>query len=250
MTVLITMAGLGSRFAREGYTVPKYRIQAFGRTLFDWSMVSLADFFQERFVFCTLESEDPQWILDAAHRLGIADARVFARPALSRGQAETAFDALSEADVDSPLWIFNIDTYVAKGLLRQSMGAADGCVEVFRSTDPGMSFVRKNADGAVVEVAEKRPISDLATLGLYGFSSVDLFQRAYAATYESGGATPAAGERYVAPMYQHLINRSLTLVAPEVRLEDVHILGTPAQVREFDPAVAPPVGNGSTAGAP
>lgn len=44
MTVVITMAGLGSRFRKAGYKVPKYQIEAHGRTLFDWSMESLKGF--------------------------------------------------------------------------------------------------------------------------------------------------------------------------------------------------------------
>lgn len=43
MTVIITMAGLGSRFRKIGYAVPKYMINAKGRTLFDWAMDSLVD---------------------------------------------------------------------------------------------------------------------------------------------------------------------------------------------------------------
>ena len=41
MTVIITMAGLGSRFRKAGYNCPKYMIEAKGKTLFDWSMDSL-----------------------------------------------------------------------------------------------------------------------------------------------------------------------------------------------------------------
>ena len=44
LTVLITMAGLGSRFRKVGYTVPKYQIEAHGKTLFEWSMESLKGF--------------------------------------------------------------------------------------------------------------------------------------------------------------------------------------------------------------
>ena len=39
--VVITMGGLGSRFRKAGYTVPKYMIEAKGKTLFEWSMISL-----------------------------------------------------------------------------------------------------------------------------------------------------------------------------------------------------------------
>ena len=41
--VVITMAGLGSRFREVGYDVPKYMIEARGKTLFEWSMESLRD---------------------------------------------------------------------------------------------------------------------------------------------------------------------------------------------------------------
>ena len=41
MNIIITMAGLGTRFRRAGYKMPKYRIEARGKTLFEWSMDSL-----------------------------------------------------------------------------------------------------------------------------------------------------------------------------------------------------------------
>lgn len=44
MDIIITMGGLGSRFARAGYTVPKYRIEAKGKTLFEWSLDSLSGY--------------------------------------------------------------------------------------------------------------------------------------------------------------------------------------------------------------
>ena len=43
MDIIITMAGLGSRFRKVGYNCPKYMIEAKGKTLFDWSMDSLVD---------------------------------------------------------------------------------------------------------------------------------------------------------------------------------------------------------------
>ena len=36
--VVITMGGIGSRFRARGYTVPKYMIEAKGKTLFEWAM--------------------------------------------------------------------------------------------------------------------------------------------------------------------------------------------------------------------
>ena len=39
--IVITMGGLGSRFRKMGYTVPKYMIEAKEKTLFEWSLISL-----------------------------------------------------------------------------------------------------------------------------------------------------------------------------------------------------------------
>ena len=44
LDIVITMAGIGSRFRSAGYTVPKYMIEAKGRTLFEWSMESLTGY--------------------------------------------------------------------------------------------------------------------------------------------------------------------------------------------------------------
>lgn len=42
--VVITMGGIGARFRARGYTVPKYMIEAKGKTLFEWAMESLEGF--------------------------------------------------------------------------------------------------------------------------------------------------------------------------------------------------------------
>lgn len=46
--VVITMGGLGSRFRKIGYTIPKYMIEARGKTLFEWSMISLEGYAKDR----------------------------------------------------------------------------------------------------------------------------------------------------------------------------------------------------------
>jgi len=246
LTVVITMAGLGSRFRQAGYLAPKYKIMARGRTLIDWSLLSMQAFFGERFVFACLEEEDADWILSCAAALGVADAVISARPALSRGQAETAFDALAQVEPQAPLWIYNIDTHVTPQAMRpQDMAGAAGCVPVFHSVEPNMSFVRCDVGGAVAEIAEKRPISKWATVGLYGFRSAASFGALYSEAYSAGRVPTVNGECYVAPMYGLSLAAGERIVAPRLADGDVHILGTPGQVLAFDPAAGPPFGSGA-----
>jgi hypothetical protein len=244
MTVLVTMAGLGSRFKVCGYLPPKYRIVARGRTLMDWSLLSLQAFFEERFVFACLDQEDGDWIREKATTLGIADVGIAARSGVSRGQAETAFDALAHVDQHQPLWIFNIDTCVSPNRMRpEDLGAAAGCIPVFQCSEPNMSFVRHGSGSDVIEIAEKQPISTWATVGLYGFRSAMCFAEHYQDAYCHGRIRVTRGERYVAPIYELMLLAGQQVVAPRLNQDDVVVLGTPAQVLAFDPAARPPFGN-------
>ena len=244
MTVMITMAGLGSRFREKGYRLPKFRIMARGRTLMDWSLLSLRAFFDQRFVFACLDHEDEGWIHTTAGALGIREIIVAKRSGVSRGQAETAFDALGHVDLGQPLWIYNIDTFVAPNAMRpEDMGTAVGCVPVFRCSEPNMSFVRYGEGNDVIEIAEKKPISSWATVGLYGFNSAACFAEHYQESYDRGRVRAIQGERFVAPIYELLLIERQRIVAPRLDMDDVNILGTPAQVLSFDPAAHPPFGN-------
>lgn len=244
MTVVITMAGMGSRFKEKGYLPPKFRIMARGRSLFDWSLLSLQAYFGQRFIFACLDGEDENWILSSAADLGIAEGIVTKRPRVSRGQAETAFDTLSHVDPNQPLWIYNIDTCVAPNAMRpQDLGSAAGCVPVFQCSDPGMSFVRHGGGDHAIEIAEKNPISSWATVGLYGFRSASCFAHYYEEAYERGRIAVTGGERYVAPIYGLMLTHGESVIAPRLEIDDVNILGTPAQVLTFDPAAQPPFGH-------
>ena len=81
LTVVITMAGLGSRFREAGYTVPKYQIEAHGKTLFEWSMESLAGFYdaENEYIFVVRKEDDAEtFIRETCHKLGISGVQVVA----------------------------------------------------------------------------------------------------------------------------------------------------------------------------
>lgn len=243
MTVVITMAGAGSRFSKQGYQVPKYMIRARGRTLFEWSMESLKDFSDHHFIFACLDEHNLEWIELTAKAMGFKFVTVAPRPRLSLGQAQTAYDVMSKADPHEVVWIYNIDTFIEQGLSPDDINGYQGCVHVFYSTSPSMSFVRFSDDGLVVELAEKKTISNWATAGVYGFESSKLYQQLYEASYYDGYVQEVSGERYVAPMYQLLLNSGGKVCAPKLDLCAVSILGTPQEVLSFDPTVKPPFGS-------
>jgi dTDP-glucose pyrophosphorylase len=235
-TAIITMAGFGSRFLKAGYDVPKYRIEAHGRSLFAWSMLSLRSFIAagHRFVFIVRAADEAaEFIEREAALLGMTSHEVLQLEAPTDGQATTALLAeRASIDAGRPALIYNIDTFVHPDALRADAVRGDGWIPCFPAAGDHWSFAAADADGRVSEVREKARISPHATVGLYWFSSFDLYARAYREYYRSG-ANIEAGERYVAPLYNHLLTAERPVFIQEVGLDAVIPLGTPAEVEAF-----------------
>ncbi len=236
MSIVITMAGLGSRFRAAGYTVPKYEIEVRGRTLFSWSLHSLANFIrpENRFIFvCLRESQARSFIASQARELGIADWGIVDLEALTDGQATSALAAKPAlAAAEEVMLVYNIDTYVEPQCLLPAQFTADGWIPCFEGQGDAWSFVRLDKGERVAEVREKQRISPYATIGLYGFSSFELYEETYL-RYFSDPSNLVRGERYIAPMYNQLIAQQHEVRISLVPIQAVHPLGTPADVQRF-----------------
>ena len=86
----------------------------------------------------------------------------------------------------------------------------------------------ENSD-IVVEVAEKKVISNDATMGLYYFKKGKDFVWAAEKMIEYG--ITVNGEYYVMPAYQYLIDAGQ--VIRKLQLTEIHVLGTPNELKEF-----------------
>ncbi len=239
MEIVITMAGLGSRFREAGYTVPKYMIDAKGRTLFAWSMESLGGYGTGNNYFFIVRKEDDAgvFIRKECEALGIRSFRIIEIDHVTDGQATTAMLAAPMWDEREPLLIYNIDTYVENGEMNSGQLAGDGFIPCFKAPGEHWSFVKLNEAGRAVEVREKERISDHCTLGAYYFKTCGLYQTLYREFYEEGRCKSLTGaegrERYVAPLYNYLITKGGEVRICDVPCEKVHVLGTPEELRAF-----------------
>lgn len=241
--IVITMAGRGSRFHDAGYTVPKYEIMAHGRSLFDWSMLSLREFLREpaRVIFvCLAENRSGEYVRSRCAALGLTDVHVLELDGVTDGQATSAWLSRELWLPDAPLLIYNIDTYVEPQALAPAdiRPSSDGWVPCVTVPGEHWSFVALGADGWATDLAEKRRISDHASVGLYWFAHA----AAYASAYERYFADPAnlvRGERYVAPLYRQLLADGGKVSIADLDPATVHVLGTPAELEAF--LARPPV---------
>jgi len=235
LTVVITMAGLGSRFRKAGYQVPKYQIMAHDKTLFEWSMESLKGYENpknEYFFVVRKEDEAKSFIEETCKKMGILNVHIIEIDYLTDGQATTAMLAAKDWDKESALMIYNIDTYVEAYEMKEDQIQGDGFIPCFHAPGDHWSFVSLDESGKAVEVREKVRISDNCTLGAYYFKSCELYETMYQEYYSSEEKLEK-GEKYVAPLYNYMISKGMDVRISIVDFDKVHVLGTPEELNVF-----------------
>lgn len=235
--VVITMGGLGSRFRKMGYTIPKYMIEAKGKTLFEWSLMSLVgynkDIYQYIFIAMQDEKEDVnKFIVEKCKELRLKNFKVIFLDYLTDGQATTAMLAEKYWNPKHSLLVYNIDTYVEPREMKSEDLKGDGFIPCFQADGDHWSFVRLDDKGKVVEIKEKQRISPYCTLGAYYFKTCQLYKELYNEYYMVPREL-VNGEKYIAPLYDYLLSKGGEIYISNINSKKVHVLGTPEELECF-----------------
>ena len=169
MNVLIPMAGAGSRFEKAGYTFPKPLIDVNGKPMIQTVVDNLN--IEARHIFIVQKTHCEQYNLKSMLSTICPDSEVVVVDGVTEGAACTTLLAKEFIDNDEPLLMANSDQFVEwdSNQFMYSMIAdtIDAGMATFKSSHPKWSYAKLNDDGFVCEVAEKNPISDIATVGIY-----------------------------------------------------------------------------------
>jgi len=238
MLLLITAAGLGSRFQRAGITTPKPLIPVRGRTLLEHTLGSVQLSAGATVMIAVPRQHGIPAQLDGTLRQQLAAASLhwLELDQVLPGQLATAVHALGQllpelaaaGSGDPPLLIHNCDTGFSWQPNLRPPADAHGAMAVFPAPGEHWSFGAPdpNDPSRAIAIAEKQRISELASIGLYGFRSSQRFladgrrQLAHGATVK--------GEHYVAPLLQEAISAGETVRLP--RVQGVKLYGTPEEL--------------------
>jgi dTDP-glucose pyrophosphorylase len=229
LNILIPMAGRGQRFLDQHYAFPKPLISVDGKPMIEAVVESLN--VRGRFIFLVLAEHLRTYALPELLRRAVRPDEAVIVPVhqITEGAACTALLAKDYIDSDEPLLIANSDQLVEWEPEHFVETAEDGCIATFTATHPKWSYVRLDAAGYVAEVAEKRPISDHATCGIYYFAHGSSF--VWGAERMIATDKRVNGEFYIAPVYNELIEMGARITTYEV--EAMHGLGTPEDLEEY-----------------
>ena len=231
MNVLIPMAGAGSRFQQAGYTFPKPLIDVKGKPMIQLVVENLG--IDANFIFVVQKEHREKYNLDTLLNLIAPNCKIVEVDGMTEGAACTALLAKEHIDNDNPLFFANSDQFVewdsTEFMYKMNETDADGGIVSFRATHPKWSFAKVDENGIVTEVAEKNPISDIATVGYYYWKKGSDFVKYAEDMIEKD--IRVNNEFYVCPVFNQAIEDG-----KEIRTFDIPKmwgLGTPEDLKYY-----------------
>ena len=211
LNVLIPMAGAGSRFEKAGYTFPKPLIEVKKKPMIQVVVENLN--IKANFIYVVQKSHREKYNLDALLSLITPGCKVVETEGMTEGAACTALLAKDYINSSSPLFFANSDQFVEwdsnEFMYKMNETKADGGIVTFKATHPKWSFAKINSKGLVTEVAEKNPISNIATVGYYFWKQGSDFVKYAEEMIEQD--IRVNGEFYVCPVFNQAIDSGLQI---------------------------------------
>ena len=230
---LMPMGGLGSRFTQEGYTTPKPMIPVGGAPMFQKALASLDGLASAQTLVVRQETEDQTGVCASIYAVA-PKANVVILPEVTRGAAETCWAARQHLDPNDIVVVLDCDMAFAAPaylnalrLMLDDVSPVEGLLLTFPSQSPRYSYARSE-NGQVVEVAEKKVISNQAIAGAYVFREARTFLRLTEALL----AEPPDREYYISHLYGRLLAEGGPVAA--IAADKIWSFGTPEELRAYE----------------
>lgn len=231
LTIVIPMAGAGSRFETAGYTFPKPLIEVNGKTMIQIVVDSLN--IDAKYVFIIRNEHNTKYSIENYLKTIVPNCEVILTDGLTEGAACTVLLSKKFIDNENPILMANSDQWIdwdnfefMKNNLNNNL---DASILTFNSTHPKWSFAKINDEGLVTEVAEKKPISDIATVGVYWWAKGSNFVK-YAEQMISKNIR-VNNEFYVCPVFNEAIEDNKRVGV--FKVDEMWGLGTPEDLNYF-----------------
>jgi HAD superfamily hydrolase (TIGR01509 family) len=231
MNVLIPMAGAGTRFEKAGYTFPKPLVDVLGKPMIQTVVDNLN--IEANYIFIVRKSHYEEYHLRTVLNNIAPGCTIVQVEGITEGAACTTLLAKQYINNDKPLVMANSDQYVewdSNEFMYSMVGDdVDGGILAFKSTHPKWSYAKLGDNGFVTEVAEKNPISNIATVGIYYWAKGSDYVKYTEQMIEKNIRTN--NEFYVCPVYNEAIGDGKNIKVFDV--PKMWGLGTPEDLNSF-----------------
>lgn len=207
LNIVIPMAGRGSRFAEAGYKDPKPLIPVHGKPMIQVVVENLTPKCEHRFIFICQNQHIKDYDLEPKLKSMAKNVEIIGIDGITEGQVCTVLKAKDLINNDEPLMTANSDQYIDFDindyLSVMDNQKLDGLIMTMKANDPKWSYAKTDENGFVTETAEKKVISEDATVGIFNFRrGRDLVR---AAEQMIADDIRVNNEFYTCPCYNYLI---------------------------------------------
>jgi NDP-sugar pyrophosphorylase family protein len=225
--LIMPMAGNGSRFSNAGYTLPKPLIDVRGKPMFVQAVENIGMTF-----------DDMIFIIQKSHNIKekvlsyYPTAKIVELDGVTEGAACSVLLADKYLDENDSVFVSNCDQLISWDQLDfKSKMKYDGVIVTFDcpEKDPKWSFAKVDISGRVTAVAEKDPISDIASTGHYYWSKWSTYKKSLSDMIENNDRYN--NEFYLCPVLSYTIKQGGHVVNSHA--SEMHGLGTPEDLEPW-----------------
>jgi len=228
------MAGRGSRFSNYGIDTPKPLINIKGKPMVWWALQSLKGITYSKLIVVALAKHERKYgLIDVFRKMGFRDFEYVLLNEFTEGQLCTVLSAKDYINDDEEILITSSDTYVLSDLgkdIKKKSVECRGIISVANVPGEQWSFARTDQNGKVIEVAEKKKISNNVSTGIYYFSRGNEFLDTANEIIKSRRKTK--GEYYIIPVFQDYINKGRDVRLSQAK--QMWDMGTPEAKINFE----------------
>ena len=238
INILMPMAGKSQFFDTPEYQFPKPLIEINGKSMIEWVIDNYKNVKEKkRFIFVVNDADCAKYHLDNVLKLLTDDTCEIVRLSNdTKGAVCSTLMAIDFINNDDKLVITNSDQIINENINKIldtfDKQKADAGVVCFETVHPRWSYVKVGEDDQIIEAAEKRPISKNAIAGFYYFTKGKHFVDAGMKLIEKDASVN--GIYYVAPTFNELILKNMSLKMYKIDREKYHTFYSPQKISEFE----------------
>nr|WP_042671568.1 glycosyltransferase family 2 protein [Methylobacterium sp. B34] len=234
MNILILAAGETAQTEDDPY--PVWLSEVEGQLVLERQIKALEPLNPNRYIVCVRATDSARHHVRNIVRLISPKADTVEVKRATAGAACTALLAIDHIQPDEELIILNATDQINVNFVEVvesfRSSAADGGVLTFDSLHPRYSFLRLDANGHVIEVAEKRPISRQANAGFYWLRRAgDFFDALQTMVLKDAHVN---GLFYVAPALNELILRQKVIQTFALSKDAYMPIKSPRQLSNYE----------------
>lgn len=234
MNTLILMGDASDEISRNSNEFPKYLYEISNKPLIQRILESIAEVSTN--VICVIRKEDQEnFFLGNSLKILCPNCTVLELNDDTSGELCSALFAIEQINTDDELLIINGDRFIKRPILPAINNfrkrSLDCGLITFHSISPKYSSVLLDSDKMVIEVSEKKPISDQAFTGISYFKQgIDFIDAAFDSIKKESNIS---GKYYISSVFNELILKSKKIGIYEILKKDYLVLSDLIRFNEF-----------------